>query len=93
VRHAPIIFAQVAAALALIAPATAGEPVSRPDLSGIRLGLPPTAETGKPPTIPPGAVAPRGSDGCLPALPCGTRLLGAVRKDGAVELQVPALRW
>jgi hypothetical protein len=31
--------------------------------------------------------------GCLPALPCGTRLLGTVRKNGAVELQVPALRW
>jgi hypothetical protein len=25
--------------------------------------------------------------------PCGTRLLGTVRKNGAVELQLPALRW
>jgi hypothetical protein len=28
-----------------------------------------------------------------PAVRCGTRLLGTVRKNGAVELQVPALRW
>ena len=29
----------------------------------------------------------------LPALPCGTQLLGTVRKNGAVELAVPAFRW
>ena len=34
-----------------------------------------------------------GATQCAPPLPCGTRLLGSVRKDGAVELQVPALRW
>jgi len=30
---------------------------------------------------------------CLPALPCGTRLFGAVEKNGAIGVQVPALRW
>jgi hypothetical protein len=56
-------------------------------------GLPPPADTGKPAiTMPPALLAPEPMT-CLPALPCGTRLLGEIQKDGAVVLQVPALRW
>ncbi len=55
-------------------------------------GLPPQADNGKAqPYTPPPDTAPR--QGCLPALPCGTRLLGKVQRNGAVELRVPALRW
>jgi hypothetical protein len=62
--------------------------------SGSPILLLPPAESGKPliPPAPPnaGIGAP---EGCLAPLPCGTKLLGAARKNGAVELQVPALRW
>jgi hypothetical protein len=61
--------------------------------AGIDLALPPPAESGKPATgehfAPPLGEARE----CPPALPCGTRLLGTVRRNGAVELQVPAWRW
>jgi hypothetical protein len=55
----------------------------------------PAADSGKAAIVPPAARAPgqEESEKCVPALPCGTRLLGAVRRNGAVELQVPALRW
>jgi hypothetical protein len=87
-----------AAALAIwisgFAPAWAGDRsvvLDTPDAPA--LILPPT-ESGKPlvPPTPPGIV-PADPERCVAPLPCGTRLLGAVRKNGAVELQVPALRW
>jgi hypothetical protein len=58
-------------------------------------GLPPPADSGKPAIVPPQVAAQGQSEpeSCLPPLPCGTRLLGTVRKNGAVELQVPALHW
>ena len=58
-------------------------------------GLPPPADSGKPAIVPPAVAALERSEtgSCQPPLPCGTRLLGAVRKNGAVELQVPVLRW
>ena len=75
-------------------PVMAGQPDGDLDLSGVVPGLP-RAESGKPaiggaPSVAPvpGEAAP-----CAPALPCGTRLLGSIRKNGALELQVPALRW
>lgn len=82
-----------AAALALAAAAAAGAGQSADlDLSLRSLGLP-SAETGKPPSAFP-AVPPAPNGGrCLPALPCGSRLYGAARKNGAIELQVPALHW
>ena len=79
--------------LAATAPAIAGQPASGIDLS--LPGAPSVAESGKP-TIAGPPAAPLGAGdatGCAPALPCGTRLLGAVRKNGAIELQVPAWRW
>jgi hypothetical protein len=79
---------------AAIAPTLAGQPTSSLDLSGVP-GAASPAESGKPAIGgPPTAAAGHNENpGCPPALPCGTRLLGSVRKNGAVELQVPAWRW
>ena len=74
------------------APAFAGQAGGGIDLSQPLPGLAP-AETGKPLLPPPNAELPTLGGDCVPALPCGARLLGAVRKYGAVEVQVPALRW
>lgn len=75
-----------------VAPAVAGQ--SMVDLD-VLPGLPSAADSGKP-AIVPRSVATLGqnrTERCLPPLPCGTQLLGTVRKNGAVELQIPALRW
>ena len=79
--------------LAATLPAAAGQPAGGIDLS--LPGTPSAAESGKARLQGPPAAAPGASDGtsCAPALACGARLLGSVRKNGAVELQVPALRW
>jgi hypothetical protein len=86
----------VAAAFLLAAglTASAGQPDGGLDLSGAVPGAP-AADSGKPMIGGPSgaAPAPGGAGQCAPPLPCGTRLLGSVRKNGAVELQVPALRW
>ena len=86
--------AALAVSMAGFAPASAGDRsvvLDAPDTPALL--LPPT-ESGKPlvPLGPPG-VAPTDPERCVAPLPCGTRLLGSVRKDGAVELQLPALRW
>jgi hypothetical protein len=85
----------VAAALTLIAavvPAVAGQGDTGVDLSYAAPVLPPSAATGKPRVAPAGPVEPEPGS-CIPALPCGTRLYGTLRRNGAVELQVPAWRW
>jgi len=82
----------LALAGAALAPAFAGQPAV--DL-GLLPGLPPAADSGKPAIVPP-AIAALGrnpADRCLPPLPCGTQLLGTLRKNGAVEIRVPALSW
>ena len=58
-------------------------------------GLLPPTETGKPLllTPPPLTTRPGSENGCVPGLPCGTRLLGAVQKNGAVAVEFPALKW
>ena len=88
-RLFPAAFALAGAALS---PALAGQSAVDLDLLP---GLPPPADSGKPAIVPPVAAAPEQNDtgSCQPPLPCGARLLGAVRKNGAVELQVPVLRW
>jgi len=88
-RLIPAAFALAAAALT---PAFAGE--ARVDLD-LRPGLPPAADSGKPAIVPPpvATLGQKETGSCLPPLPCGTRLLGTVRKNGAVELQIPALHW
>ncbi len=77
---------------AALAPAFAGQAAVDLDL---RPGLPPAADSGKPAIVPPpvAALGQKETGSCLPPLPCGTRLLGTVRKNGAVELQIPALHW
>jgi hypothetical protein len=86
----------IAAALpfAAILAARAGQPEGGLDLSGTVQGAPP-AESGKPAIGGPPTSAPEtgGPRPCAPPLPCGARLFGSVRKNGAIELQVPALRW
>ncbi|HVC57747.1 MAG TPA: hypothetical protein VND95_17490 [Stellaceae bacterium] len=83
-----------ATACGIAAPALAGQSASRPDLSQTWLDLPPSAATGKPAVaMPPLATGQPGAGPCLPPLPCGTRLLGTIRKNGVVAVQVPALRW
>ncbi len=74
-------------------PAVAGQSDASLDLFGTVPLLPPSAETGKPATQMPRPAGANEAGPCLPELPCGTRLYGTVRKNGAVELQVPALRW
>jgi hypothetical protein len=77
---------------AVLAPALAGQSAIDLDLSP---NLVPPADSGKPAIVPPAAAAlERNETGnCQPPLPCGTRLLGTVRRNGAVEFQVPVLQW
>jgi len=88
----PLIPVAFALAGVTLAPAFAGQASVDLDLSP---GLPPAADSGKPAIVPPAVAALGRSEtgSCLPPLPCGARLLGTVRKNGAVELQVPALHW
>jgi len=86
------VSAALAAAIVAAAPAIAGQPGSAVDLWSAPTVLPP-ADSGKPMIFTPPAVVPRLAEDCLPGMPCGMRLLGTVRRNGAVELQVPALRW
>ncbi len=72
--------------------AAAGESNAAVDLWAPPSSLPLPADRGKPLMLPPLEAGPDTSH-CLPPLPCGTQLYGAIQKDGAVELQVPALRW
>ncbi len=99
-RRLFITYRLIAAALVLAAspPAVGGQPAAGLDLPAIAPGGPP-ADSGKPAISGPPAAAPGqggstgGTTGCAPPLPCGTQLLGSVRKNGAVELRMPALRW
>jgi hypothetical protein len=77
-----------------VAPAIAGQAASGPYASDAWSGMPQPVATGKPRIDwPPAAVGPTDARPCAPALPCGSRLIGTVRRDGAIELHAPALRW
>ncbi|HVB16817.1 MAG TPA: hypothetical protein VNF04_09820 [Stellaceae bacterium] len=79
--------------IAVAAPAVAGQSAIDADASGSLPGIPPSAASGKPAIVMP-PLAPLPDAGpCLAPLPCGSRLIGTVRRNGAVELRVPALRW
>jgi len=74
-------------------PARAGDPTAAVDLWSSPNAWPP-AESGKPIIGPqPLSLSPRPPETCRSGMPCSLRLLGDVRRNGAVELQVPALRW
>ena len=87
--------ATIALAMTVAWPALAGQSGNAVDLSGPPAGLPRPADSGKPmfSIMPPASPGLDEAGRCLPALPCGSRLLGEVRKNGAVELRMPALRW
>ncbi len=87
-----LILAALTLAGAALGPAFAGQSTVDLDVSP---GLPPAADSGKPAIVPPPVAALGQSEtgSCLPPLPCGTRLWGTVRRNGAVELRIPALRW
>ena len=90
-----LLAATVGVAMMAAGPVLAGQPGNAIDLSGPPAGLPRPADSGKPmlPVLPPASARLNEAERCLPALPCGSRLLGEVRKNGAVEVQMPALRW
>jgi hypothetical protein len=77
-----------------IATAAASEPTSAPDLLA-GAGLPRGADAGKPVifTPPPIVSKPTDTAECVPALPCGARLIGTNQRSGAVAIEFPAFRW
>ena len=89
-----LIAVAFAALLAMPAAAWAGDRPVAPDGAMPPVNLLPPADSGKP-LFPPAPLRARAAEpeGCVSPLPCGTRLLGAARKNGAVEVQLPALRW
>jgi hypothetical protein len=86
-----VLAAAAMGALALVASASAADPSGPPVLWA---PIPP-ADSGKPVILgpPPPPQAPPAAENCPPTLPCGSRLLGTVQRNGAVEFQVPAWRW
>ena len=82
-----------ALAMTAAAPVLAGQLGAAVDLWNPPTTWPP-ADSGKPAIQrPPLTVSPRSADDCPRGMPCGLRLFGTVQRNGAVELQVPALRW
>ena len=89
-RFAPAV---IALGVVVAMPALGGQSGAVVDLWSAPTVLAP-ADSGKPMIFAPPAVVPgHPAEDCLPGMPCGMRLLGTVRRNGAVELQVPALRW
>jgi hypothetical protein len=90
-RLAAVVLVSLMAASASAVAGDRAVVLEAPDAPALQL---PRADSGKPlvPPAPPG-IAPSDPERCAAPLPCGTRLLGAARKNGAVELQLPALRW
>jgi len=89
-RRLPAAFAL---AMSVAVPALAGQSGAAVDLWNPPATWPP-ADSGKPATqMPPLTFLPRSADDCPRGMPCGLRLFGTVQRNGAVELQVPALRW
>ena len=89
-RFAPAV---IALSVVVAMPAFGGQSGAVVDLWSAPTVLAP-ADSGKPMIFtPPAAMLSHPAEDCLPGMPCGMRLLGTVRRNGAVELQVPALRW
>ncbi len=87
--------ALIAAALGILlgAPAWAGDRAGGLDRPGAPVSLLPPSETGKPLLPLPSPLGRGQAEVCASPLPCGARLFGATGKSGAVEVQIPALRW
>lgn len=60
--------------------------------STLWLDLTPPANTGKPRLFVPPPVVPPPS-GCAAALDCRVRIIGAVQRNGAIELNATAFKW
>jgi len=56
------------------------------------LDLPPAAETGKPRFFVAPPVTPPAS-GCAASFDCRVRVIGAIERNGAVELNATAFKW
>ena len=56
------------------------------------LGLPSPADTGKPSLFVPPPLPPPPT-GCAAAFDCRIRVIGAIQRDGAVELNTSILKW
>jgi len=56
------------------------------------LGLPAPADTGKPSLFVPPPVTPPPA-GCAAAFDCRVRVIGAIQRNGAVELNTSVLKW
>ena len=88
------MIAALGALLVVASPASAGDHADGLAPGAAPVILTPPTESGKP-LLPPrsAGAAPSDEEACAAPLPCGARLLGTMRKNGAVEFQVPALRW
>ncbi len=56
------------------------------------LGLPSPADTGKPSLLVPPPMTPPPA-GCAAAFDCRVRVIGAIQRDGAVEVNTSVLKW
>lgn len=85
-----IVAAGCAALLLGAPPAGAGEAAA----AGfpLRLDPSPPADTGKPQLFVPAPVA-APSAGCAAVFDCRLRVIGAIRRNGAVELNAGILKW
>ena len=89
-----IVIGLVAAMTSLSAAAQQQITLPPTDLAVPVIGSQVPTESGKPLVLTPLlALRPDNQTGCVPVLPCGTRLLGAVQKNGAVAVEFPALKW
>jgi hypothetical protein len=80
------------ATLAVCAGGAAAQQASPASQSGLPLDLTPPADTGKPRAFAPSLdTAP--APGCEAVLDCRLRVIGAVRHDGAVELNATLFKW
>jgi hypothetical protein len=89
----PVMTGALASFLAASTPVWADDRAASANRPWPFILLSPPADTGKAalPPLPNAGV--REPEVCASPLPCGARLLGTARKNGAVEFQVPALRW
>lgn len=80
--------------LALAAPAMAqsvSDKVTTVEGFPLPLGLPAPADSGKPRSFVPAMAAPSAS--CAAVLECRLRVIGAIQRNGAVELNASVLKW
>jgi hypothetical protein len=80
------------AMLAVCAGGVAAQQAASASQSTPSLELPPSADTGKPRAFAP-SLDTTPTPGCEAVLDCRLRVIGAVRRDGAVELNATLFKW